>query len=341
MKQLSSHKLYPKLLAEFHPSLNDLPLLDFIYSSKVKVWWQCKYSHWWQESIYNRIYFEYGCPFCSGHRVDSSNCIAKTHSEILSSWHPTKNLPLTPNDITFGSRTKIWWLCENGHERETTILNRIKYKCPHCKKKKTERNVHTRNEKRSKRKETMEKRILANLRPDLISEWHPDKNRDLNPFKITIGSNIRAWWVCSEGHEWQTKILHRAINNSGCPICRESKGEKRTKYFLDQMKINYITEKTFEGCKDKQSLRFDFYLSDFHAIIEYDGLQHFESSKSFGGIPAFEKVKERDSIKNEFCANNNMPLLRIPYTKFDEIEKEITSFISNLQPILQSRVIST
>lgn len=55
----------------------------------------------------------------------------------------------------------------------------------------------------------------------LMSEWDWDANTDLDPEKLTTGSNKKAWWTCSKcGHKWRTAIHHRAISNQDCPKCR-------------------------------------------------------------------------------------------------------------------------
>ena len=58
---------------------------------------------------------------------------------------------------------------------------------------------------------------------------------------------------------------------------------------------------------------FDFYLIDYNICIEYDGLQHYKEIKSWGGNSQFIISKKRDNIKNEFCLNNNIRLIRIKY----------------------------
>lgn len=59
---------------------------------------------------------------------------------------------------------------------------------------------------------------LASLYPNLIKEWHPTKNI-LKPDQFSTGSEKKAWWVCVEGHEWESVIKHRTISNSKCPYC--------------------------------------------------------------------------------------------------------------------------
>ena len=55
-------------------------------------------------------------------------------------------------------------------------------------------------------------------------------------------------------------------------------------------------------------------------LIEYDGIQHYEAVEIFGGIPAFKKRQKRDQIKNQYCKDNNIKLIRIPYWDYDNIE---------------------
>ena len=43
-----------------------------------------------------------------------NNSLAEVHPELVSEWE--KNLPLTPDDITFGSNKKVWWKGTCGHE---------------------------------------------------------------------------------------------------------------------------------------------------------------------------------------------------------------------------------
>ena len=67
----------------------------------------------------------------------------------------------------------------------------------------------------NKRKQT----DLAFLRPELAAQWHPVKNAPLLPSDVSIGSNKKVWWQCSEGHEWLAKVSHRTGSGSGCPYC--------------------------------------------------------------------------------------------------------------------------
>lgn len=92
-----------------------------------------------------------------------------------------------------------------------------------------------------------------------------------------------------------------------------SKGEKQISEILEKLNIKFKREYKFDNCKNINVLSFDFYLPDYNFCIEYDGKQHYEPNDFFGGINSFEKIKHNDKIKNEYCKNNNIHLIRIRY----------------------------
>jgi len=118
------------------------------------------------------------------------------------------------------------------------------------------------------------------------------------------------------------------IKNNGCPICKSSKGELSIKKYLNDNKIDHIHQKSFKDCKHINPLKFDFYIPDYNLCIEFDGKQHFEVNEYFGGIKSFKKQKLRDSIKTEYCKNNNINLLRIPYNDIDDIDNILNSYLN-------------
>lgn len=110
-----------------------------------------------------------------------------------------------------------------------------------------------------------------------------------------------------------------------------SKGEDKIKQILTNLNINFIRQYTFDDCiSDKNAkLRFDFYLPDYNLCIEYDGEQHFHPTNYFGGEETFQRRMELDKVKNEYCRNNNIHLIRIPYTNFKDIDENyINSLLS-------------
>lgn len=104
--------------------------------------------------------------------------------------------------------------------------------------------------------------------------------------------------------------------------CLLSKGEEVIGNLLENADIIYKSQKTFESCRfnDTKALaRFDFY-ADEKYLIEFDGIQHFEYKNSGWDIKEhFEKIQEHDTYKNQWCKDNNIPLIRIPYTKLDTL----------------------
>jgi hypothetical protein len=69
-------------------------------------------------------------------------------------------------------------------------------------------------------------------------------------------------------------------------------------------------------------MRFDFAILKndvLQYLIEYDGAQHFKPIKWMGGIESFTSLKKRDDIKTQYCINNNIPLIRIPYTLYNKM----------------------
>lgn len=135
--------------------------------------------------------------------------------------------------------------------------------------------------------------------------------------KITI--------ICHKHGEFkQTPNNH--LNGSGCPNCKNSKGENKIITFFKKYNIPFLKEYKFKTCKNKRPLPFDFYLPDYNLLIEFDGLQHF---KPIFGSKAFSDIKRNDDIKNTFCKNKNIKLLRIPYVDIDKINNILANIILN------------
>ena len=105
---------------------------------------------------------------------------------------------------------------------------------------------------------------------------------------------------------------------------RLSIGEYKIKQVLDRYNIEYLREYIF---KNLPRYKFDFYLPNLNTIIEFDGIQHFEPVKRFGGVKMFEKIKIRDLIKDKYCLDNNIKLIRISYKEVEIVEAIILNSI--------------
>lgn len=107
---------------------------EVVSGSNKKVWWVCKKGHEWRAVVTARAFQNSNCPYCANQKVCADNCLATIFPSLESEWHPKKNKALTPRDVTAGSNKKVWWICEKGHEWETTVNNRAgsSKNCPYC-----------------------------------------------------------------------------------------------------------------------------------------------------------------------------------------------------------------
>lgn len=164
---------------------------------------------------------------------------------------------------------------------------------------------------------------------DKSKEIHGDRYIYPDEYKDTK-TKIRI--ICRKhGIFKQNPSLH--LSGKGCPICNLSKGELKIKNIFDNLEIKYEIQKTFNDCKNISLLRFDFYIPEQNLLIEYNGKQHYEPVKYWKHENDFKKRQLRDKIKLNYCKDNNIDLLILPYTEFDNIEQIIKNKI-NHEPIL-------
>jgi len=142
-----------------------------------------------------------------------------------------------------------------------------------------------------------------------------------------LGSNNKggALWkcVCECGNDNFITTSHHLIsgNTKSCG-CLKSVGESKIAILLSENNIKFIQQQKFDDAiydDTKGQMRFDFYLPDYNRLIEFDGNQHFEAIDFFGGDDQLLTQQQRDEYKNQWCKDNNIPLIRIPYTKLDTL----------------------
>ena len=139
--------------------------------------------------------------------------------------------------------------------------------------------------------------------------------------------------ICNkEGHGEFLQTTHSHIQGKGCPKCRESKGSKIIKSILDENNIEYQQEYKFNDCRNKQELPFDFFIESINTCIEFDGIQHYKPVTIFGGDKKYEITKFNDNIKDKYCNDNNINLVRISYKEIGKI-KNIIEVIINKKSI--------
>lgn len=131
-----------------------------------------------------------------------------------------------------------------------------------------------------------------------------------------------AMWkcVCDCGNECVVAGKYLRNGTTSSCGCLKSKAEMTCKLILSSHGKEFVPQKTFEDCKYKRVLQFDIYINVLNVCIELDGKQHFEAGHFFGE-KEYEEQKIRDKIKNKYCKDNNIKLIRIPYTQFNHIEE--------------------
>lgn len=154
----------------------------------------------------------------------------------------------------------------------------------------------------------------------------------LYPTEEKDNSNSLYWIIECKNCKKQYKEIpaylisdKRRKGNNPCTCWKNiSKGILKIQHLLDNNNIDYEQEKKFNSCISPKGnlMKFDFYVNNQY-LIEYDGEQHFKPV-TFGDskIIGQEKLKnqqEYDEIKNNWCKDNNIILIRIPYTLYNDL----------------------
>ena len=130
-------------------------------------------------------------------------CLELGDTALLEEWDSEKN-ELTPQQVTYGSKKKLWWVCGSGHSYQASATSRTGERtgCPYC----------------TGRLPIPGENDLATLFPGLVREWDGEKNQPLTPSGVLPGSHRSVWWLCPEGHSWHASIKSR-VDGCGCPVC--------------------------------------------------------------------------------------------------------------------------
>lgn len=166
------------------------------------------------------------------------------------------------------------------------------------------------------------------------------KIENKNPHLSVVGEyngakeNIKV--KCNDcGFEWESNANELYSKTKYCPQCCMSYGEYKISQYLINHKINFTTQKTFDDCKYKGKLRFDFYIEKYNLCIEYQGIQHYKPVDFTSKLTIeevedlFKENQKRDNIKRVFCDKNNIYLLEIKYTDFENIDIILDKYFKN------------
>lgn len=194
------------LLAQWHLVKNGaLTPRQISYGSTQRVWWVCAKGHIWRAAVNARTANRTDCPYCAG-RLPwlGETDLASQYPELVNEWHPTKNLPLMPEQVLPGSEKKVWWRCSQGHEWQAEVRSRVSgCGCPVCTNRIVVPGIND----------------LASRFPDLAEEWDAAANGALKPQDVTFGTKRKVWWRCAKGHSWRVSVQSRTLDGTGCPVC--------------------------------------------------------------------------------------------------------------------------
>lgn len=299
----------------------DIPLKHLNLTSKQRVVAICDYCNSEYETSFavlmngRKIVQKDCCPSCAGKKASDVSKKRRAAKYIGLAKEICENrgyILLTTIDEYIDVKMNIRFICPKHGEQIIMLDNLIRgHGCKPC---------------------SYEKRG-ANLRYDIeyIKECveSVNGNKLLNPeeYKDTFTRNLNI--LCSCGNIFVTSfsnyVKHSVTKCYSCS-CKESSGEERIRKFLNSCRISFTQEKRFNDCRDIKPLPFDFYIPEDNLIIEFDGKQHFEEVYNRD----YEATKRHDEIKNQYCKDNNIDLLRIPYWEANNIEVIIAEKL-NLQ----------
>lgn len=261
--------------------------------------------HGEQEITYASISVGGKCKFC-GYET-AKNKLKKDKDEIINIVESKNgNKLLNPDDYINVKTKNLKVVCGLCGSHFTTSLGSIMNSdglCRKCGIKKSSNSNKLTPAQVEERVNSVNNNLLLNSN-DYI-------NNSVSNLKIKCGECGKIFYTSFANYEHNGKIR--------CDSCSQkiSEPERKVMSILNRYNIKYIYNHRFKDCKDKRMLPFDFYLPEFNMIIETDGEHHF---RPIWGDEYHNTTRLHDAIKNEYCKNNNIKLLRIPFWNFNNIE---------------------
>lgn len=271
----------------------DYSLTEFkSYKEKVQI--ICPEHGIFEQTPNNHLYGKKGCKFCANNHKYCTKEILNEFEKL----HGNKyDYSLVDYDGMF-KKVKIKCL-EHGEFGQTPKNHLLGKGCPKC------------SGKNLTKTEILEELKVIHDNLYDYSKSEPKRAKD----KIKI--------ICKKhGIFEQSLDCHK--RGRGCPNCKKSKGETLIRKFLIDNCIKFESQKKFNDCKSINHLLFDFYLPNYNVCIEYDGEQHFNADKFYGGKKGLLEIQKRDNIKNNYCRTNNIKLIRISFREFKNINEILT-----------------
>jgi ribosomal protein S27E len=242
-------------------------------------------------------------------------------------------------DLPLGSNIKVTKICDlcGKHIMQSynAILSIRKYgngidQCKACALIKSRKNI----KENVPFERSLENYALNNNKEYLLAEYS-DKNNEI-PLKVYRASRFKYIWNCSNcKNEFSVAPYYRTSMDVGCPICSESKGEKRIRSWLNERHLYFEAQKEFDCLFGIGGgyLSYDFYLPNENLLIEYQGEFHDGNGNEY----LMENLKyqqEHDRRKRAYAYRNNIKLLEIWYWDYDNIEKILDEKITKSKTLI-------
>lgn len=140
---------------------------------------------------------------------------------------------------------------------------------------------------------------------------------DESSLKLHENSSEYLKFRCGECNEIFSATIEQVVYRERyrCRKCTKSKSglEKIVERYLQETGMKYVEQKRFTDCKNIRQLPFDFYLPDYNTVIEVMGDQHYYQNKLFK--QTLEERQRIDSIKKQYCIDNEITYIDIPHWK--------------------------
>ena len=267
--------------------------------------YEVKWSHYREVEDKCQKHACYNCRHVKRYENDLRERQSKLYLNAIIACEESGYILLSDKSDILRNTSYIRYLCPLHGEHEMRVSNLISgKKCPDC--------LSTMNSERFR------------LSPDVVEKRICEcGGRLLNKCDYKNQTEKNLLIECFECGKPFLTSLRNFVQHGGqvCSNCKNliSIGEYKIKQYLESHSINFIHQKWFADCRDKNPLPFDFYIADDNIIIEFDGRQHFEETEYF--TYPLKMVMRHDQIKNDYCYNNNINLIRIPYWDINKIEK--------------------
>ena len=309
---MSLKKTHFEYITEVSQKNPNIEVIGIYNGNKEKILHKCKICgcEWEIKPIH--VIHGHGCPQCA--KIQRAKSKTMNHSE-----YEKRVLDLNPNIIlmeTFtGVHKSIKVKCKIcGHEWSPMAYSLLEpHNCGGCKQCYILKRTKTTNQ--------------------FVKEL-----KQQNPYVKLIGEYVNSYtkalfkcYGCRQQCEWLT-TPSIVLSGGKSPTCHSSNGEIRIMRFLQSNNIEFKKEYKFQDCKNINLLPFDFYLPKYNICIEYDGEQHYRPI-NFGGcsnekaMKSFQSTCINDNIKNQYCVNHNINLLRIPYYDCKNIEQILFDYL--------------